>query len=74
LYIKYTLNWLESTTGHHLSIKTNKIIAGLEPTKTNELLQLIGIALQQQVSIIIKNFTILKNYNEHCGIFLIFYF
>ncbi|XP_011502404.1 PREDICTED: TRAF3-interacting protein 1 [Ceratosolen solmsi marchali] len=39
---------VESTTGNHLSIKTSKIIAGLEPTKTNELLQLIGKAIQQQ--------------------------
>ncbi|XP_031780983.1 uncharacterized protein LOC107981362 isoform X2 [Nasonia vitripennis] len=39
---------VESTTGEHLSVKANKIIAGLEPVKTNQLLQLIGKALKNK--------------------------
>ena len=44
---------LESITGTNLTVRSAKIVAGHEPTKTNELLQAIGKALDKKVSFIV---------------------
>ena len=40
---------LELATGINLTVRASKIISGQEPTKTNELLQAIGKALDKKV-------------------------
>lgn len=52
---------LESVTSRDLTVKTSKIVAGLEAEKTNELLQAIGYAIENKldssdaVNAIVKN-------------------
>jgi TRAF3-interacting protein 1 len=41
---------IEAITGTNLTVRPIKIVAGHEPSKTNELLQAIGKALDQKVS------------------------
>lgn len=41
---------LEISTKQSVSVKPSKIVAGQEPERTNELLQLIGLALSQKIS------------------------
>lgn len=41
---------IAEATGKNLSVKSAKIVAGLEVHKTLELLKLIGVALDQKVS------------------------
>jgi TRAF3-interacting protein 1 len=41
---------IEVITGTNLTVRPAKIIAGHEPSKTNELLQAIGKALDKKVS------------------------
>jgi hypothetical protein len=43
------LSLVEVITGINLTVRPTKIIAGHEPTKTNELLQAIGTALDRKV-------------------------
>jgi len=43
------LSLVEVVTGISLTVRPTKIIAGHEPTKTNELLQAIGTALDRKV-------------------------
>ena len=43
------LSLVEVITGIGLTVRPTKIIAGHEPTKTNELLQAIGTALDRKV-------------------------
>lgn len=58
-YIKYL--FLETVTARDLTVKTSKIVAGLEAEKTNELLQAIGYAIENKldssdaVNAIVKN-------------------
>lgn len=40
---------LELISGANLTVRASKIISGQEPTKTNELLQAIGKALDKKV-------------------------
>lgn len=40
---------LELATSANLTVRASKIISGQEPTKTNELLQTIGKALDKKV-------------------------
>jgi TRAF3-interacting protein 1 len=42
--------FIEVITGTNLTVRPTKIIAGHEPSKTNELLQAIGKALDKKVS------------------------
>jgi hypothetical protein len=43
---------VEAITGTNLTIRPAKIVAGHEPSKTNELLQAIGKALDRKVRVI----------------------
>jgi len=45
----WLLSLVEVITGISLTVRPTKIIAGHEPTKTNELLQAIGTALDRKV-------------------------
>jgi len=45
----WLLSLVEVITGLSLTVRPTKIIAGHEPTKTNELLQAIGTALDRKV-------------------------
>nr|XP_012216942.1 PREDICTED: TRAF3-interacting protein 1 isoform X1 [Linepithema humile] len=52
-HIKYAYDYiffLELISGANLTVRASKIISGQEPTKTNELLQAIGKALDKKVS------------------------
>lgn len=50
----------ELATGDSITARPNKIVAGQEPTKTNELLQSIGKALDGKVK---KSFYNLSSFN-----------
>lgn len=43
-------SFLEISTKQSVNVKPSKIVAGQEPERTNELLQLIGLALMQKIS------------------------
>jgi TRAF3-interacting protein 1 len=43
------LPFVEAITGTNLTVRPTKVIAGHEPTKTNELLQALGTALDRKV-------------------------
>lgn len=52
MHVKYAYNYiffLELISGANLTVRASKIISGQEPTKTNELLQAIGKALDKKV-------------------------
>jgi hypothetical protein len=46
----YPFFFIEVITGTNLTVRPAKIISGHEPSKTNELLQEIGKALDKKVS------------------------
>lgn len=48
-YITWILYVLELISGANLMVRASKIVSGQEPTKTNELLQAIGKALDKKV-------------------------
>lgn len=48
-YIMRILCVLELISGANLTVRASKIVSGQEPTKTNELLQVIGKALDKKV-------------------------
>ncbi|XP_076667305.1 intraflagellar transport 54 [Andrena cerasifolii] len=50
VYLTKLIDVVKLTTGAHLSVRASKIISGQEATKTNELLQAIGKALDKKVS------------------------
>ncbi|KAK6639294.1 hypothetical protein RUM43_007566 [Polyplax serrata] len=47
-FLQKVIATVEAANGIKLSVKPTKIVAGLEPTKTNELLQELGKALKKQ--------------------------
>lgn len=48
-YTTWILYVLELISGANLMVRASKIVSGQEPTKTNELLQAIGKALDKKV-------------------------
>ncbi|XP_045776706.1 TRAF3-interacting protein 1 isoform X2 [Maniola jurtina] len=50
LFLNKIITVLSTTTGQPLSIKPSKIIAGQEPEKTNEMLQCLALALDNNLS------------------------
>lgn len=50
------MSLLEGVTGANVTARPSKIVAGHEPTKTNELLQAIGKALDKKVCITMLHF------------------
>ncbi|XP_034834208.1 TRAF3-interacting protein 1 [Maniola hyperantus] len=50
LFLNKIITVLSTTTGQTLSIKPSKIIAGQEPEKTNEMLQCLALALDNNLS------------------------
>ncbi|XP_026671079.1 TRAF3-interacting protein 1 isoform X2 [Ceratina calcarata] len=49
-YLTKLIEVVELTTGDNLTVRASKIISGQEPSKTNELLQAIGRALDKKIS------------------------
>ncbi|XP_076284015.1 TRAF3-interacting protein 1-like [Lasioglossum baleicum] len=49
-YLTKLIDVVKLATGANLTVRASKIISGQEPTKTNELLQAIGIALDNKIS------------------------
>ncbi|XP_012340195.1 TRAF3-interacting protein 1 [Apis florea] len=49
-YLTKLIDVVKLVTGINLSVRASKIISGQEPTKTNELLQAIGKALDKKIS------------------------
>ncbi|KAL1381054.1 hypothetical protein pipiens_013740 [Culex pipiens pipiens] len=48
-YLQKLIDVTKSVTGKDLKVRPSKIVAGLEPDKTNELLQAIGYALDKKL-------------------------
>ncbi|XP_065089858.1 TRAF3-interacting protein 1-like [Ochlerotatus camptorhynchus] len=48
-YLQKLIDVTKSVTGQELKIRPSKVVAGLEPDKTNELLQAIGYALDKKL-------------------------
>ncbi|KZC06478.1 PREDICTED: TRAF3-interacting protein 1 [Dufourea novaeangliae] len=49
-YLTKLIDVVKLTTGANLTVRASKIISGQEPTKTNELLQTIGKALDKKIN------------------------
>ncbi|XP_078038048.1 intraflagellar transport 54 isoform X2 [Augochlora pura] len=49
-YLTKLIDVVKLATGANLTVRASKIISGQEPTKTNELLQTIGIALDKKIN------------------------
>lgn len=49
-YLTKLIDVVKLVTGINLTVRASKIISGQEPTKTNELLQAIGKALDKKIS------------------------
>ncbi|XP_055526296.1 TRAF3-interacting protein 1 [Wyeomyia smithii] len=49
-YLQKLIDATKAITGKELKVRPSKVIAGLEPEKTNELLQVIGYALEKKLS------------------------
>ncbi|CAO1431369.1 unnamed protein product [Diamesa serratosioi] len=48
-FLQKLIDVVKTVTGRDLSVKTSKIVAGLEADKTNELLQAIGYAIENKL-------------------------
>ncbi|XP_053681874.1 TRAF3-interacting protein 1 [Sabethes cyaneus] len=49
-YLQKLIDVTKATTGKELKVRPSKVVAGLEPEKTNELLQAIGYALDKKLN------------------------
>jgi hypothetical protein len=52
----YSFDFTEAATGAQISARPSKIVAGLEVSKTHELLQAIGKALDKKVFLFILDY------------------
>uniref|UniRef100_A0AAG5CXT7 TRAF3-interacting protein 1 n=1 Tax=Anopheles atroparvus TaxID=41427 RepID=A0AAG5CXT7_ANOAO len=49
-FLQKLIDVVKLTTGQELKVRPSKVVAGLEPERTNELLQALGYALEQKLS------------------------
>ncbi|XP_053670471.1 TRAF3-interacting protein 1 [Anopheles nili] len=49
-FLQKLIDVVKITTGRELKVRPSKVVAGLEPERTNELLQALGFALEEKLS------------------------